>query len=237
MKEIFDFLNDLADAESETAEQQVLARHLARLGMPLYCYANMGRQYSSPLVVTNFPTSWVRHYAESGYIEQDIVIQYGRKAILPYRWQSLITKCKVNSIQRRIFQEASLHGLHDGLAIPIQGYGHDFAILSLAVTEREFPRSMEANKHQAHLIALHYHSATEARNQPEQQTPEVNLSPREIECLKWISKGKTAWEIAQILKISERTAVYHIENAKRKLGVNTRNHAVAKAITLGLIEP
>lgn len=43
------------------------------------------------------------------------------------------------------------------------------------------------------------------------------LSDREIQCLKNIAKGKTAKEIARIMKISSRTVETHILNLKNKL--------------------
>jgi LuxR family quorum sensing-dependent transcriptional regulator len=60
--------------------------------------------------------------------------------------------------------------------------------------------------------------------------PPANLSPRELQCLQWASRGKTDAEIGVILGISARTARFHIENAKRKLGAATRVQAVAEAM-------
>jgi DNA-binding CsgD family transcriptional regulator len=54
------------------------------------------------------------------------------------------------------------------------------------------------------------------------------LSPREAECLRWVSDGKTDFEVGKILGISPRTVRFHIRNAKTKLGVATRIQAVAK---------
>lgn len=54
------------------------------------------------------------------------------------------------------------------------------------------------------------------------------LSPRESECLHWVSSGKTDFEVGRILSISPRTVRFHINNAKTKLGVTTRIQAVAK---------
>ena len=56
------------------------------------------------------------------------------------------------------------------------------------------------------------------------------LSPREVECLSWAAAGKTDGEIGRILSISPRTTRFHIENAKKKLGVATRVQAVAEAM-------
>jgi len=62
-----------------------------------------------------------------------------------------------------------------------------------------------------------------------------DLTAREVECLRWVAKGKTDAEIAVILSIRPRTARFHIENAKRKLGVAKRIHAVAEALRLRAI--
>jgi len=56
------------------------------------------------------------------------------------------------------------------------------------------------------------------------------LTTRELECLRWTAQGKTDSEIGTILSISARTARFHIENSKRKLGVSTRIQAVAEAL-------
>jgi DNA-binding CsgD family transcriptional regulator len=65
--------------------------------------------------------------------------------------------------------------------------------------------------------------------------PSSELSEREKACLSWTALGKSSWEIGQILSISENTAVFHIKNAMKKLGTNTRTGAAVKAIQLGLI--
>lgn len=63
----------------------------------------------------------------------------------------------------------------------------------------------------------------------------VKLTLRERDCLKWVSSGKTSWEIACILQISERTVIFHLANAARKLNTSTRPQTVAKALRLGLL--
>ncbi|WP_319946039.1 helix-turn-helix transcriptional regulator [Mesorhizobium sp. AR07] len=51
---------------------------------------------------------------------------------------------------------------------------------------------------------------------------------REFEALRWAARGKSAWDISQILGLSKRTVTFHLENAKAKLGVRTINQAVAR---------
>lgn len=61
-----------------------------------------------------------------------------------------------------------------------------------------------------------------------------NLTPRQIECLEWVSRGKSDWEIAQLIQLSPHTVHRHIEAAKKRLNVATRVQAVLSA---GLSNP
>jgi DNA-binding CsgD family transcriptional regulator len=61
------------------------------------------------------------------------------------------------------------------------------------------------------------------------------LSERELECLEWVSFGKTSWETALILGVSERTINFHLLNACRKLNVYGRQAAVALALRQNLL--
>ena len=66
------------------------------------------------------------------------------------------------------------------------------------------------------------------------------LTPREIEVLIWIGRGKTSDEIGGILFISEKTVVNHLQNIKNKLNASNRTHAVVIALEkklLGKITP
>jgi len=61
------------------------------------------------------------------------------------------------------------------------------------------------------------------------------LTPRELECLQWCALGKSTWDIAQLLGISEAAVNFHMTNIRGKCGVASRRLAVAKAVQLGLI--
>lgn len=61
------------------------------------------------------------------------------------------------------------------------------------------------------------------------------MSARELDCLKWTAAGKTAWEASRILGISERTVIFHLNAARKKLNCATTTQAVAKAVATQLI--
>lgn len=61
------------------------------------------------------------------------------------------------------------------------------------------------------------------------------LTKREKEVFSLLVLNKTTRDIADILKISEKTVRNHISNVMQKLGVKGRAHAVVELIRLGEI--
>lgn len=64
-------------------------------------------------------------------------------------------------------------------------------------------------------------------------SPDIQLSRRESEVLKWICMGKSNGEIGQILGISPWTVKVYVRKIMEKFGVSRREHAVAKALMRG----
>jgi transcriptional regulator EpsA len=61
------------------------------------------------------------------------------------------------------------------------------------------------------------------------------ITAREMEILTWIKEGKTNADIAGILDLSPWTVKNHVQTVLRKLGAQTRSHAVARAMSMGLL--
>jgi DNA-binding CsgD family transcriptional regulator len=60
------------------------------------------------------------------------------------------------------------------------------------------------------------------------------LTPREMEVLRWIAAGKSNAEIGTILGVTTGTAKIHVERILTKLGVENRNTAAALLRTFGI---
>lgn len=67
--------------------------------------------------------------------------------------------------------------------------------------------------------------------------PTAKLTRREHEVMTLTAIGKTRNEISRSLSISEETVKDYIVRACRKLRAVNKTHAVALAVTLGLITP
>lgn len=60
------------------------------------------------------------------------------------------------------------------------------------------------------------------------------LTPRELETLKHLSKGRSNKEIARAMNIEIVTVTLHLTNIYRKLGVSSRVQAVRRAVEAGV---
>ncbi|MEM7098394.1 MAG: helix-turn-helix transcriptional regulator [Pseudomonadota bacterium] len=63
------------------------------------------------------------------------------------------------------------------------------------------------------------------------------LSPRELECLAWLSAGRSSKQIGDQLSLATSTVNEYVALATKKLGATNRTQAVARAMLLGLFLP
>ena len=86
-----------------------------------------------------------------------------------------------------------------------------------------------------HLSTLKFLSAYRETASLNKLTEIVDLTRREVQCLKWAALGKTDNEIGKIMGVSVPTVRFHLTNAGRKLGVSGRAQAVRVATNMGYI--
>jgi DNA-binding CsgD family transcriptional regulator len=140
--------------------------------------------------------------------------------------------------QRACPSDTSADTAQHQLAIALTGYHGESAALVIGTDEsldgwsdrpgtieREF-RALGQYFHQ-HMLRIFGRGDQKA----------MIVSAREIDCLRWMAAGKTAWEASAILGISERTVRFHLNAAREKLQCTTTTQAVAKAVSQQLFVP
>ncbi len=191
-------------------------------------------------IISGFPSAWWSHYKQSNYLKIDPTVAHCASRTVPLRWSSLKPEKIQNPQVKKLMQEAWDCGLRDGLSLPVHGHQGETAQLSLTCGEASGAsrKRLEHALPFVQLLTNYLHEAARRIIEVRQITPaRAQLTRREKECLLWTAEGKTAWEISQILGVSERTATFHLQNAAGKLNVTNRQHAVARAVSLGLITP
>lgn len=66
-------------------------------------------------------------------------------------------------------------------------------------------------------------------------TPRLDLTPREVEVLRFAGKGLRNKEIARVIGRTEETVKVHLKHVMAKLGVSDRTEAVTIALQRGII--
>ncbi len=194
------------------------------------------------VIISGLPQDWWQRYGERGYIAIDPVVHHTTtRCTTPLIWNEIDPACAPEPERVTPFlNEASDFGLVSGVTFPVQGRLGESALLSLVSRDshvnasERITRALPAGQ----LLAGYIHEAArrvfDADNILLHRT---ELTPRERECLLWAAEGKTTGDTAQILEVSERTVVFHMQNAARKLDVHNRAQAVARAVAQGYVTP
>jgi DNA-binding CsgD family transcriptional regulator len=242
MNEMFqELIQSLAMRDDTSEIEHLLRRTLNQYGFPCFAYLSfMPRDGSDdPLTITTYPSSWVQRYTANRYDRIDPVIARSIATTLPFSWSIAESDINLTKKQKWFFEEAREFGISHGLTIPIHERLGKVATLTISAcgSRSEFDGRVERYRHELHLIAIYLHARLRNATPAPISPLRPFLTQRERSCLQWVARGKSASDIAEIIRISRRTVVFHTENAKRKLGVATAQQAVAMGLMYDIISP
>lgn len=182
------------------------------------------------VMFNNYPAEWNAHYAREGYSLVDPTIAHCRLSLMPVLWDDELFRA---SPQLR--NDAKAFGLCHGWSQSAQDARGNESILSVARPEEpvELHEFYEKVGQTSWLCNLMHSLTLDLLHPQDASVPQ--LSEREKEVLDWTAAGKTASEIATILKLSESTVNFHIRNFTTKLGKTNKTSAVAAAARIGLL--
>jgi len=181
---------------------------------------------------SNYPPGWQQRYHEQDYVKRDPTVALAGMSDTAVIWSDqLFSRCP------ELREEAKAYGLVHGWAQPrrdAQGF------VSLLTCVRSDPAISEAEvaakgERLQWLSYLCHESMLTHWGPSLHRRPEVELSDREIEVLRWSCDGKTSADMAEIIGVSEPTVNYHMRNACDKLGTPNKTAAAVRAALLGLL--
>lgn len=230
-----DLLEGLGEAPTPAACFERIAAQARAIGFE-FCAHGM----RMPVPITrprttlhsNYPAAWQRRYEEQGYLEIDPTVAHAMRSSAPIVWNDALF-----AATPEFWRDAQAHGLRHGWAQSRRDPEGTYSMLTLA--RREGPLEAEELARLQPTMQWLVHASHEAMKSAGQaprldQVPEA-LTPREIEVLRWTAEGKTSGEVADILRISERTVNFHVSGVVLKLGACNKISAVARAAMLGLL--
>ena len=121
--------------------------------------------------------------------------------------------------------------------MPLHGPAGQFALFTVSDLRKQgsWERYVGSHLRQFILVAHFLNQQAQKIDRGAERAPGVALSPREVDALTYLAIGRSRAQVADQLKISEHTLRVYIESARFKLGAANTTHAVARALTLGLL--
>ena len=175
---------------------------------------------------------WSAHYIGGQLYRRDHLIPLAIAGPSPLWWSQTKTAPTLTPKEQALYGEAGAFGMRDGFITPVHNADGSISMITLTASEKLELSLVDQTA--LRLLSLYYYSFGMALTR---NAAMAKLTERQRECLKWVRAGKTSWEISTILRISERTVIFHISAACRRLGVQTRAQAVVEAVVQGLIAP
>lgn len=227
-------LSALEDASDPVELQAIIENLRAEFGVDHMVYhwvSAAGDQYGCG----TYSDEWRDRYIEKEYLRVDPVIQGCFQNFHPVDWKQLDWSGKA---ARAFMKEAIEHGVgNQGYSVPVRGPNGQFALLTVShnCDDRTWAEFTSKNRRDLILLA-HYFNKKALEFEPD-RTPEPSqpLSPREVDAVTFLAMGYSRAQVAEALSISEHTLRVYIESARYKLGALNTVHAVAKALSRGLI--
>lgn len=181
-----------------------------------------------------YSQEWVDRYLEKDYLRMDPVIIGCLQRFDPVDWKQLDWSTRA---ARSFLQEAIEYGVgNQGYTIPVRGPAGQFALFTMSDHTDDETWAAFIARHQRDLILVAHEfnkKALDFESGADLAVPA--LSPRELTAMTYIAKGMNRAKAAEAMNISEHTLRVYIEAARHKLGALNTTHAVARALSKGLI--
>ncbi|MBS4098876.1 MAG: LuxR family transcriptional regulator [Sulfuricella sp.] len=185
------------------------------------------------------PERWYQQYANQKYEAIDPAFLHCAKSSVPIVWtHKLFTAPKIIDMHH----ESVELGVSGGATFSIPRNGRAgvgvFSLARAQDTDKAAPFARKTLGDGMFLVAQ-VDTAMQriASSTSSKSLPTIKLTPREYDCLLYAAHGNSYADIAAIICRSHDNVVFHLGNAKEKLGAANITEAVAIAMSRGLIVP
>lgn len=191
----------------------------------------LGHMTSGQLIaLSDYPEDWVAEYIDEDIVTRDPVLLASQRTNVGFAWSDLPRLITLNRPLLEQLERGRIAGIGNGFTVPSNVPGEANGSCNFVVkTGKDLPSSelMMAQLVGSYAFEAGRSIITRAKKR---RTSVVKLTPRQLECLALIGRGKTDWEISKILGISENTVKEYIDDARARYSVNKRVQAVIRAI-------
>lgn len=232
------FLRDLAEIATEADLADLLAGVTRELGFCYFALSHHGdiRRAAQPSIrLHNYPDDWADYYDDHRLGVSDPVFRASHVTSVGFAWSEIPRMIELTPGDLAMLARAEAKGISNGFTVPANVPGESNGSCSFAA-----PKGIALREEDLPLAQLVGAFAFEAarrlwrvRSAPSSALPK--LTDRQRECVLWVARGKSDWEISRILGIQHETVVRHLKQARERYGVGKRTMLAVQALFEGSI--
>ena len=191
------------------------------------------RRTGAAIRIHNYPQGWAEWFDEQSLATSDPVHRASNITSVGFAWSRLSELIALSRDDLRVLSLARSEGIGDGFTVPAHVPGEAHGSCSFACLTGE--RFAEENLALLQLVGAFAFEAARRMRRSHFAAAPVRLTDRQREVVMWAASGKSDWEIARILRVSEDTIGEHMRNAARRYGVGKRTLVAINALFDGTI--
>jgi LuxR family quorum-sensing system transcriptional regulator CciR len=229
------FVRDVRKLETEEALGDALAEVSSDLGFRYFALTHHVdvRRSSAAIRIHNYPAGWAEWFDEQSLGKTDPVHRASNMTCVGFAWSKLPEMIALTARDRHVLELARREGIGEGFTVPAHVPGEAHGSCSFACVPGE--RLADERLPLVQLVgAFAFEAARRMRRVRFAEGPVV-LTERQRECVMWAARGKSDWEIARILGVSEATVGEHLRHAYERYGVGKRTLVAVHALFDGTI--
>ena len=229
------FVRDVREVGSHEHLAEALSEVATDLGFRYFALTHHVdiREFHAAIRLHNYPDGWEDWFDAQGLGAVDPVHRASHVTSVGFAWADLDAMIRVTDDDRRILGLARAEGIGEGFTVPahVPGEAHgscSFATdAGIALPSEQLPL--------AQLVGAFAFEAARRIARAELDIAPQRLTERQRECVVWAARGKSDWEIAQILGVSQETVIQHLKQARERYGVGKRTPLAVHALFDGTI--
>lgn len=229
----------MVEATSSEMVWAAIQDYFAQHGFDRVIYADLRGQ--APLILNTYPDGFGQYYSDVCNPRDDPFFRYCCSQLASQETGAdyLRNYDYLTGNEQRVILTARESGMRAGFSCTfhkadVKGMGGWNIGSSLHWTEVEAIRREHGVS--LRLAALYAHERIQMLRSGGEAEAGPALSPREMDCLAHLASGLRTQQIADRLGIKPVTVEMHIRRAREKLQASTREQALAKAISQGLLK-
>ena len=184
--------------------------------------------------MVDYPPDWVERFQARRLYASDPIHRASHRTHVGFAWSAVQSIIPLTAADRSILAEARDAGLGDGFTVPAHIPGEINGSCSFAMGPGE-----ALDQAQLPLVQLigsfAFEAARKLSRAGQHSCESPSLTERQAECVALVARGKTDWEISQILGIGQETVIQHVKDARDRYGVTRRTLLAIRALFDGQI--